>query len=51
MAALRESIDRTSSRRGETTQLVKRKGPKRVEKRPVAAKAAPAKSKKASRIS
>jgi DNA end-binding protein Ku len=58
MAALRESIDRTSTRRGETAQradtaqLAKRKGPKRVEKRPAALlKSQPAKSKKASRIS
>lgn len=51
MAALRESIDRTSGRRGEPAALGKRKAPKRVEKRPVVAKSTPAKSKKASRIS
>jgi DNA end-binding protein Ku len=46
MAALRASIDRSSTQRSVTAQLAKRKGPKRVQKRPVAAK-----SKKASRIS
>jgi len=45
MAALRASIDRTSTRPSGTVQLAKRKSPKRVQKRPVAVK-----SKKASRV-